>query len=284
MKQNMRYVLDNAQGRENLVDWIMCMAHFFGEEKTDEFCDYYIHAHDIISQEDIRNLLPRYSLSVYWAMGKEQMAFVSSYRVIDRKSNLVKNRENGLERVQRFYRKKDIELAKQIAKLGYSYEAIEANWKDKNQKDTFQRDYVFCIFSETDTKEEFQQNIFKLVQSFHQGKVLITDTVQDKGPKVQISSKLYEASSGKVLESYGNTTISILEKQLGEITDTKIVFQIPYEKNKTIMKLEEPKIGCHYAWQKQEKVESATVHSFNMAMLKQSLLHRFHRRKEEDNT
>jgi len=277
MKKNMRYVLDNAQGRGNLVDWLMCMNHFFGEEQTDAFCDYYIDVHQILRTEDIRNLLPRHSLSVYWAMEKEQLAFLSLYHVIDRETDFVKNRENGFKKVQEFYRKKVVDLARRIRKLGYSYVPIKANWKEKKQKDGYQREYIFCIFSETDTKEEFQQKMLELAKSIHQNRVLITETIQEKVPKYVISSNIYDVASGEILESNSDTTIPVVEKYLGDLTGEKVVFKIPYERNKTVELLEKPELGSYYARTKRKMVKNAQVHSCNMGMLKQSLLQSFQR-------
>ncbi len=271
----MQYVLENAQGAGNLVDWLTKIKVFFGEEKAEEFCEYYIQSHQMIRKEDIRNLLPRYTLSVYWAMEQEQLAFVSAYHGIDRESNLIRNRENGLEKAQQFYRKKDEELASKIRGLGYSYVAIETNWKDKQQKDTYQRDYTFCIFSEKDTEETFKQNIICLAKTLRQEKVLITNCIRDKGPKAQIPGKIYQVLSGKEVENYPDLVISDLEKYLADLSGTKVMFRIPYEKNKHDLFHGERKIGCHYSLQKQESVTNARVDSFNMGMLKQGLVHQF---------
>lgn len=277
MKKNMKYVMENLGHQGNLVDWLMCINNFFGDEKAEEFCEYYINVHKILRKNDIRNIIPRHSLSVYSIMENEQIAFISVYSLIDRESDFVKNREEGFEKVQKFYRDRSIEFGNKIRKLGYSYVPITSNWKDKNEKDVFQKEYVFLIFSENDNKEIFAKNICDLAKEYNKSKIIITENINNPQPKDNISSMLYDTSTYKILEQYEETTIEIVEKLFSDLSNTKVVFNVPYEKNKRIDYYSGKEVRGYYSKTKQEKIKNIPPQSFNMAMLKQSLLYNFNK-------
>lgn len=157
MSKHFNYVMQNFKYEGNIVDWLYCIKSFFGNEQTEEFCKYFIHAHQIMRKNDIRNLIEHHSLSVYECSNKEQIAVVTVYVPINNNSNLIRN--IGLKEVQAFYRDKSIKLAQKIRKIGYSYSTVSCNWKDKNTKNTYQREYVFFIYSEQDDVEQFKNNI-----------------------------------------------------------------------------------------------------------------------------
>jgi hypothetical protein len=265
--------MQNFNYEGNIVDWLYCIKNFFGDEQTEEFCKYFIHAHQIMRKNDIRNLIEHHSLSVYECSNKEQIAVVTVYVPIDSSKNLIKN--IGLKEVQAFYRDKSIKLAQKIRKLGYSYSKTWCNWKDKNIKDTYQREYVFFIYSEKDDVEQFKNNILKLVKEYNINSVLITDTLKNKDPLLQIKSKLFDAATGDVIKEFEDTTIETLEKYLSETSNTKVLFRIPYENNKKVLYLENKTIYDYYSKEKQELIKKIPVHSFNTGMLKQALLKRF---------
>jgi hypothetical protein len=273
MSKHFNYVMQNFNYEGNIVDWLYCIKNFFGDEQTEEFCKYFIHAHQIMRKNDIRNLIEHHSLSVYECSNKEQIAVVTVYVPIDSSKNLIKN--IGLKEVQAFYRDKSIKLAQKIRKLGYSYSKTWCNWKDKNIKDTYQREYVFFIYSEKDDVEQFKNNIFKLVKQYNINSVLITDPLQDKSPTLKIKSKLYDVKTEDVIQEFKDTTIETIEKYLSEISNTKVLFKIPYEKNKKVLYLEDKTIYDYYSKEKQELIKKIQVHSFNSGMLKQALVTRF---------
>lgn len=277
MKENMKYVIENMTHNGNVVDWIMCIEAFFGKEQTEKFCEYYINAHQIISKSDIRNIIPTHTLSIYWCMENEQIAFISIYAPINNNIGLIKNRENGMQRAQEFYRRKAIEFSKKIKKLGYSYEAILGNWKDKNEKDTYQREYIFAIFSEKTNKYKFINDICNLAKEYNKKEILITETIKDKGPKAIFKSAIYDTQTKKELKENENTGIEVIEKYFSQMSSTKFLFKIPYENNKNIIKLENRKISRYYSKIKQEIIKKAYVNSFNTGMLKQALLAEFRR-------
>ena len=275
MENNFNYVLQNFTYGGNIADWLYSIKSFFGEEQTEAFCDYFINKHQIIRVNDIRNLLKSYSLSVYSFSIKEQIAFVSIYVPINKDNILIKNMENGFEKAQKLYRNKSIEFSKKIKKLGYSYSTIWGNWKDKTTKDMYQREYVFAIYSEKDSLEEFKNNILNLVKDYNINSVLITDTLEDNNPKLKIKSKLFDVETGNVVKEFEDTTTEVLEKYFSNISNTKFVFKIPYERNKTILYIEDNTIGDYYSKEKQEKIKKVHPTGFNMGMLKQSLLNSF---------
>lgn len=273
MSKNFDYVMHNFRYGGNIVDWLYSIKNFFGEEQTEEFCDYFIHEHQIIRKNDIRNVIEHHSLSVYAVSGQEQLAIVTAYVPIDSDNKLIRN--IGFKETQEFYRNKSFKLAKKIRKLGYSYSITFCNWKDKNTKDTYQREYVFFIYSEKDNEEQFRNNIFNLLKDYNINSVLITDQLQDKSPKLQIYSKLYDVATGNVKLEYEDTTIEIIEKYLSEISNTKALFNIPYERNKTVLQIEDKTIYDYYSKEKQESIKKIRPKSMNMGMIKQALLTRF---------
>ena len=273
MSKNFDYVMHNFRYGGNIVDWLYSIKNFFGEEQTEEFCDYFIHEHQIIRKNDIRNVIEHHSLSVYAVSGQEQLAIVTAYVPIDSDNKLIRN--IGFKETQEFYRNKSFKLAKKIRKLGYSYSITFCNWKDKNTKDTYQREYVFFIYSEKDNEEQFRNNIFNLLKDYNINSVLITDPLQDKSPKLQMHSKLYDVATGNVKLEYENTTIEIIEKYLSEISNTKALFNIPYERNKTVLQIEDKTIYDYYSKEKQESIKKIRPKSMNMGMIKQALLTRF---------
>ena len=273
MSKNFDYVMHNFRYGGNIVDWLYSIKNFFGEEQTEEFCDYFIHEHQIIRKNDIRNVIEHHSLSVYAVSGQEQLAIVTAYVPIDSDNKLIRN--IGFKETQEFYRNKSFKLAKKIRKLGYSYYITFCNWKDKNTKDTYQREYVFFIYSEKDNEEQFRNNIFNLLKDYNINSVLITDPLQDKSPKLQIYSKLYDVATGNVKLEYEDTTIEIIEKYMSEISNTKALFNIPYERNKTVLQIEDKTIYDYYSKEKQESIKKIRPKSMNMGMIKQALLTRF---------
>ncbi len=181
----------------------------------------------------------------------------------------------SFEKAQKFYRRKSIELSKRIKQLGYSYSTTWGNWKDKNSKDTYQREYIFVIYSENDNAEQFKNSIFNLIKDYKTNTVLITDVIVNDDPQLQIKSKLFDTRTGSVLKEYADTTAEVVEDYLSNISDTKVVFKIPYENNKKILWIENKNIADYYSKIKQEKVRKIMPHSFNMGMVKQGLVHSF---------
>lgn len=277
MKKNskMEYVMKNLGHNGNVVDWLYCIKSFFGDEQVESFCEYFIHRHHILRTNDIRNVIQQHSMSVYTMSNKEQLAFVSIYKPININSNLVRNMENGFEKAQKFYRRKSIALSKKIKQLGYSYSTTWGNWKDKNTKDTYQREYIFIIYSEQENSEDFRNNIFNLLKDYKINTVLITDVLPNDEVNLQIKSKLFDIQTGNILREYSDTTTEIVEEYLSNISDTKVLFKIPYEKNKKILWIENNQIANYYSKDKQEKIRKTNPQSFNMGMLKQSLIHSF---------
>lgn len=277
MEKNMRYVMDNMTHSGNVVDWLMCIENFFGKEQAEKFCEYYINVHQIIAKDDIRNIIPRHTLSIYWAMKNEQIAFISTYNPINTNISLIKNREQGIQKAQEFYRRKAFELSRKIKKLGYSYEPILGNWKDKNEKDTYQREYIFAIFSEEANETKFISDICNLAKEYNKKEILITENIKDKGPKAKFKSKIYNTETTKELQENEETGIELLEKHFSQMSNTKFLFKIPYENNKKIVELEGKEIRRYYSKTKQKLIEKTYVNSFNMGMLKQALLATFRR-------
>lgn len=273
MKENIEYVMHNYHNSGTVVDWIMHINSFFGEESTDKFCEYYIQAHNILRENDIRNLLPRDSLSIYRMMKDEQIAFISIYYPIDRKTKLIEN--ISMEKAQKLYRNKDKKFAKEIKKLGYSYEGIIGNWKDKDGKDTYQRDYVFAIFSEEARGEKFIEDICKLSKKFNGNEILITEKIKDKSPKAKIDAKIYDVKMQNITKECEELNIQKLEKYFSEISHSKFLFKIPYENNKKILKIEEKVKLEYYSRKKQEIIKNMKVTSFLMAMRRGYLIKNF---------
>jgi len=181
----------------------------------------------------------------------------------------------SFEKAQKFYRKKSIDLSKRIKQLGYSYSTTLGNWKDKETKDTYQREYVFVIYSEHENSDQFRNNIFNLLKDYKINTALITDVIVNDEPQLQIKSKLFDTGTGIVLQEYADTTAEVVEDYLSSISDTKVLFKIPYEKNKNILWEEHRNIADYYSKIKQEEIRKVMPNSFNMGMLKQALVHSF---------
>lgn len=277
MKSNFNYVMENFEYGNNKVDWLYSIKAFFGDEQAEAFCEYLINARHIIRKDDIRNIIPHHSLSIYTKMNKEQLAFVSVYSPINTNSNLVKNTEDGYQRYQNFYRDRNVKLTKKIKNLGYSYVGLLGNWKDKNKKDTFQREYIFVIFSEKDSPEQFKNNIIKLLKDYNKSSVLITENILSDEPKLQIKSKIFDIETGNVIAENEDTSIEVVEKYFSNISNTRFYFKVPYERNKTILWLEDNPIGNYYSKDKQEKIKKTYPGSMNMGYFKQSLVNSFAR-------
>ncbi len=270
---NMEYVMKNLGHNGNVVDWLYSIKSFFGDEQAENFCEYFIKCHQILRTNDVRNIIQHHSMSVYQMKGTEQLAFISIYKPINKNSRLIQNM--SFEKAQKFYRRKSIELSKRIKQLGYSYSTTWGNWKDKNSKDTYQREYIFVIYSENDNAEQFKNSIFNLIKDYKTNTVLITDVIVNDDPQLQIKSKLFDTGTGSVLKEYADTTAEVVEDYLSNISDTKVVFKIPYENNKKILWIENKNIADYYSKIKQEKIRKIMPHSFNMGMLKQGLVHSF---------
>lgn len=272
---NMEYVMKNLGHNGNVVDWLYSIKCFFGDEQVENFCEYFIHSHQILRTNDIRNLIQHHSMSVYKMKDTEQLAFISIYKPINKNSKLIQNM--SFEKAQKFYRTKSIELSKRIKQLGYSYSTTLGNWKDKETKDTYQREYVFVIYSEQENSDQFRNNIFNLLKDYKINTALITDVIVNDEAQLQIKSKLFDTKTGIVLQEYADTTVEVVEDYLSSISDTKVLFKIPYEKNKNILWEEHRNIADYYSKIKQEKIRKIMPNSFNMGMLKQGLVHSFDR-------
>lgn len=272
---NMEYIMKNLGHNGNVVDWLYSIKSFFGDEQVENFCEYFIHSHQILRTNDIRNLIQHHSMSVYKMKGTEQLAFISIYKPINKNSKLIQN--ISFEKAQKFYRRKSIELSKRIKQLGYSYSTTLGNWKDKETKDTYQREYVFVIYSEQENSNQFRNNIFNLLKDYNIDTVLITDVIVNDEPQLQIKSKLFDTGTGVVLQEYADTTVEVVEDYLSSISDTKVLFKIPYEKNKNILWEEHRNIADYYSNIKQEEIRKVMPNSFNMGMLKQALVHSFYK-------
>lgn len=275
MKSNSNYILRNLENEIPTSYWTMYIDNFFGKEKAEEFYEYLINAHEIMKKNDIRKIINHISLSVYSFSSKEQIAFIGINKPIDIHNSLIEKMENGFEKIQELYKNKNLQLSKKIKKLGYSYTTIKGYWKDKTEKDTYQQNSIFVIFSEKENSEKFKNDICKLAKDYNLNSVLITDIIKDNKPKTQISSKLFNTSTGEELEEFQDTTTEVVEKYFSNLGNTKFLFKIPYEKNKKILFREENAIKEYYTPQKQELVIKSRVCSFNMGMYKQALLHAF---------
>ena len=214
-------------------------------------------------------------MSVYSFSAKEQIAFIGIYRSIDINSPVVKNMKNGFEKIQELYRNKNMQLSKKIKKLGYSYTTIKGYWKDKKEKDTYQQNNIFVVFSENEEQTKFKNDMCKLAQYYNLNSVLITDIIKDNNPKTLIQSNLLDTNTGNELENFQDTTTEVVEKYFSDLCNTKFLFDIPYKNNKKILILEDDAIKEYYTPKKQELVKKSFVNSFNMGMYKQALLNDF---------
>lgn len=277
MEKNFDYVLKNFRNDNLTLDWLMAIENFFGKENAEEFCQYFIERNDIMRKNDIRNLISRTGFSIYTLSNNEQLAFISIFKPFHTKSKLIINMENGVNRVFKHYSDKNMKLLKDIKKLGYSCEPIKCNWKDKTLKDTYQREYVFMIFSENDTCQQFKDKITELAKKYNIEEVLITENLKDKSPKMKLKSSIITSNTREIKENIEDTTIDTIEGYLSDISETKCLFKIPYENNKTVLNEDVDYLTMknYYSIQKQERVKNKSPYSFNSAMLKSALLHRF---------
>lgn len=275
MGKNFNYVIHNFDYRGNFVSIMYSIKSFLGEEQTEEFCKFFIQSNNIIRKNDFRNLVQTDPFSVYAVSSNEQVAVLTVYVPIDRNQNLIKN--IGLKSTQKFYRNKDLKLAKSIKQMGYSFQVSLCNWKDKTEKDTYQREYVFFIYSENNSTEQFKDNILNLAKQYNIKSVMIIEKTKSKSPTSVIKSNVYYIETGNILEKYTDTTIETIERYLSNFSNTKVLFKIPYEKNKKILYLEEKEIFGYYSKNKQELVRKMKPYSFNSGMIKSALLSNFSR-------
>ena len=275
MGKNFNYVIHNFEYRGNFVSIMYSIKSFLGEEQTEEFCKFFIQSNNIMRKNDVRNLVQTDSFSVYAFSSNEQVAVLTVYVPIDRNQNLIKN--IGLKSTQKFYRNKDLKLAKSIKQMGYSFQVSLCNWKDKIEKDTYQREYVFFIYSENNSTEQFKDNILNLAKQYNIKSIMIMERTKSKSPTSVIKSNVYYIETGNILEEYTDTTIETIERYLSNVSNTKVLFKIPYEKNKKILFLEEKDIFGYYSKNKQELVRKMKPYSFNSGMIKSALLSNFSR-------
>ncbi len=277
MGKNEKYLLDNVNFEIPICFWVMYLDNFLGKEKAEEFYEYLINARDIRRLNDIRNLISCIGFSVYDLSYNEQLAFISIFNSFDTESKLVTNMKDGVNNIFKHYKNKNLKLLGDIKKLGYSCNHAIFNWKDKKLKDTYQREYAFVIFSEEDTCEQFQKKITELAKKYNVKEVLITDNMRDRSTKMQIKSSIIDVSTGKKKENFEDTTIETVEKYLSRISGTKVIFNIPYEKNKTVINKEVNYLTMknYYSPRKQEKVKNKRPYSFNSAMRRGALLSSF---------
>lgn len=275
MGKNFNYVIHNFDYRGNFVSIMYSIKSFLGEEQTEEFCKFFIQSNNIIRKNDFRNLVQTDPFSVYAVSSNEQVAVLTVYVPIDRNQNLIKN--IGLKSTQKFYRNKDLKLAKSIKQMGYSFQVSLCNWKDKTEKDTYQREYVFFIYSENNSTEQFKDNILNLAKQYNIKSVMIIEKTKSKSATSVIKSNVYYIETGNILEEYTDTTIETIERYLSNVSNTKVLFKIPYEKNKKILYLEEKEIFGYYSKNKQELVRKMKPYSFNSGMIKSALLSNFSR-------
>ena len=280
-KTNKEYLLNNLDFDIPIPFWIMYLDNFFGKEKAEEFYEYLINVRNIRRKNDIRNLISCIGFSIYDVSDNEQLAFISIFKPFDTESALVTNMKNGADDIFEYYKKRNMQLLKDIKKLGYSYEYAKFNWKDKKLKDTYQREYVLIIFSEADDSKKFQENLMEIARKYNIGKVLITDNMKDKSAKMQLKSQIIDVAEGKVEETIEDTTIDTIQDYLSSINETKVLFKIPYENKKTVLNkdIDYLTMKNYYSRQKQEKIKNRKPYSFNSAMLRGGLLNRF---KNED--
>lgn len=275
MGTNSNYLLQNLNYEIPVCHWLMYLDNFLGKEKSEEFYEYLIQARQIIRKNDIRTVISTVSLSVYSLSPNEQLAFVGIYNPINRNNPIIQRMTNGFVKAQELYRNKNKLLSNKIKKLGYSFTTITGNWKDITERNTYQRERIFIIFSEKENPEKFKQDICNLVKKYNINTVLITDKLGDNKPKMKIKSNLVDVKTGKVLESYLDTTIEIIEKYFTNLHNIQCLLKLPYEKNKKILTLDENVCWEYYTPKKQELVKNSSVNSFNIGIHKQSLLNTF---------
>lgn len=275
MEKNSNYLLHNLDFEIPICHWIMYLDDFLGKEKAEEFYEYLIDARQIMRKNDIRTIINRMYLSVYSLSAKEQLAFIGIYNPIDRTNPLIQKLNNGFKKAQELYKLKNIQLSKKIKKLGYSFTTVSGNWKDKMERDTYQQENIFIVFSEGKNTKKFKNDICNLVKEYNINSVIITDEIEDDKPKTKILSKLFDVQTGNELKMFQDTTMDIVEKYFSDLHNTRFLFKVPYEKNKKILRLGEKETWEYYTPKKQKLVKKSIIHSFNMGMYKQGLLNAF---------
>ena len=277
MNDNYNYVLNNLGANLTNNEWLMYVKNYFGEAETKNFCEYVIDARNICRKNDIRNMIYSGSMSVFSMIDNEQLAFLNYFRTIDTENIFVKN--IGLDKIKSKYNKKDMKLDKEIKKYGYSYSKAMFYFKAKNVKDTFQSKYINVVYSEKSTEDEFLRNMLNLAGLFKQKVILITDKIPKiKAPKMIIKGKIYNTETREVIKEIGNITIEEIEKYLMQICNTKVIYDIPYYKNKSIISINETKSIVdleYYSKEKQEKVKDFKPYSMNTGMLKMAFMQKF---------
>ena len=275
MEKNSNYVFQNLEFAMSTTYWQSYIEHFFGKQQAEEFYEYLIQAHHIMRKNDLRKIISDVSLSISSLSITEQLALVSIYHPIDRNSHFIQKTEDGFKKAQKLYQTKNIQLSKKIKKLGYSFTTIDGNWKDKTERDVYQREKIFVIFGEQENPLKFKNDICNLVKEYHIHSVLITDALENNEPKTKIVSKLLDTTTGNELEVFHDTTQEVVENYFTNLHNTKFLFKIPYENNKKILALEETKKLEYYSPKKQELVRNSKVYSCNRGMYKQFLLQAF---------
>ena len=271
------YVLNNLEVNLTNNEWLRYVKNYFGEEDTKRFCEYVIDTRNIYRKNDIRNIIYSGSMSIYSMIDNEQLAILNYFKPIDTESSIIKNM--GLDKAITKYNKKDRELDKEIKKYGYSYSKANFYFKSKNVKDTFQSKYVNVVFSEKSTEAEFLNNIIKIAKLYNQQIVLITDKIpKTKTAKLIIKGKIYNTETREVIKEIENITIEEIEKYLTQISNTKVIYKIPYQKNKKIVNINETKSIVdldYYSKEKQEMAKKFNPYSYNTAMLKMAFKQKF---------
>ena len=277
MNNNYNYVLNNLGVNLTNSEWLMHIEKYFGEKETKKFCEYMINARNICRKNDIRNLIFSGSMSVFSMVDNEQLAIFNIFKPIDIENNIVKN--IGLEKVKSKYNKRDIELDKEIKKYGYSYSKIKFNFKVENIKNTFQSKYVNVVCSEKSSENQFLKNTISIAKAFRQHYILITDKIPKiKTPQMIIKGKIYNTETREVIKEIKDITIKEIEKYLMLTCNSKVIYEVPYYKNKNIIDINETKAIFdldYYSKHKQAKVKDFNPYSMNTGILKMALLNKF---------
>ena len=277
MNENYNYVLKNLDVNLTNGEWLMYVKNYFGGEETKKFCEYVIDTKNIYRKNDIRNIMNSGSMSIYSLIENEQLAILNYFKPIDIENIFVKN--IGLDKIKVKYNKKDINLDKEIKKFDYSYSKIKFYFKVENVKDTFQSKYINVVCSEKNTESEFLENMIDIARLFRQRFILITDKIPKiKTPRMIIKGKIYNTETREVVEEIENITIEEIEKYLMQTCNTKVMYKIPYYKNKNIIDINETKPIVdldYYSKDKQEKVKTFNPYSLNTGWLKMAFMQKF---------
>ena len=277
MNNNYNYVLNNLGVNLSNNEWLMHIEKYFGEKETKKFCEYMINARNICRKNDIRNIIYSGSMSVFSMVDNEQLAIFNIFKPIDIENNIVKN--IGLEKVKSKCNKRDIELDKEMKKYGYSYSKIKFNFKVDNIKDTFQSKYVNVVCSKKNTENQFLKNTINVAKAFRQPYILITDKIPKiKTPQMTIKGKIYNTETREIIKEIKDITIKEIEKYLMLTCNSKVIYEVPYYKNKNIIDIDKTKAIFdldYYSKQKQAKVKDFNPYSMNTGILKMALLNKF---------